>query len=182
MAELLRLLGKGEKLKIAFNERRAAFQIETGKDTSGLTRQHLSLFEGGGGQLSRITSRSSPRRPTSASSWSASCSCSACIARRWSPRKNPTRLRSKLRANLLEITASSPDFGESHESMAISYSGPELQVAFNPQFVMDPLRALTKDEVFFEAEGRGQPRGLQDAGELRLRHHAGAPELNARAG
>src|SRR3954452_5219957 len=37
VAELLRLLGKGEKLKIAFNERRAAFQIETGKDASGLT-------------------------------------------------------------------------------------------------------------------------------------------------
>ena len=63
----------------------------------------------------------------------------------------------KLSANLLEITASSPDFGESHESMAISYSGPDLQVAFNPQFVMDPLRALTKDEVFFEVKDEVSP-------------------------
>ena len=59
--------------------------------------------------------------------------------------------------NLLELSASSPDFGESHESMAISYSGPELQVAFNPQFVMDPLRALTKDEVFFELKDEVSP-------------------------
>src|SRR3982751_989049 len=37
VAELLRLLGKGEKVKIAFNERRAAFQIDTGKESGGLT-------------------------------------------------------------------------------------------------------------------------------------------------
>ena len=34
--------------------------------------------------------------------------------------------------------------------MAIAYDGPEVQVAFNPQFLMEPLKALTKDEVFFE--------------------------------
>ena len=63
----------------------------------------------------------------------------------------------KLTSNLLEITAQSPDFGEAHESMAIGYSGPELQVAFNPAFVMDPLRALTKDEVFFELKDEVSP-------------------------
>ena len=63
----------------------------------------------------------------------------------------------KLTSNLLEITAQSPDFGEAHESMAISYSGPELQVAFNPAFVMDPLRALTKDEVYFELKDEVSP-------------------------
>ena len=59
--------------------------------------------------------------------------------------------------NLLEIPAQSPDFGEAHESMAIGYSGPDLQVAFNPAFVMDPLRALTKDEVFFELKDEVSP-------------------------
>ena len=59
--------------------------------------------------------------------------------------------------NLLEITASSPDFGEAHESLAISYSGPDLEVAFNPQFVMDPLKALSKDEVFFEVKDEVSP-------------------------
>ena len=63
----------------------------------------------------------------------------------------------KLSSNLLEITAQSPDFGEAHESMAISYSGPDLQVAFNPLFVMDPLKALTKDEVFFELKDEVSP-------------------------
>ncbi|MGC4072822.1 MAG: hypothetical protein QM760_09930 [Nibricoccus sp.] len=63
----------------------------------------------------------------------------------------------KVTSNLLEITAQSPDFGEAHESMAIAYSGPDLQVAFNPQFIMDPLRALTKDEVFFELKDEVSP-------------------------
>jgi DNA polymerase-3 subunit beta len=39
----LRLLDKGEKLKIAFNERRAAFQIDTDKDASGLI-DNIYLF------------------------------------------------------------------------------------------------------------------------------------------
>ena len=46
---------------------------------------------------------------------------------------------------------------EAHESMAIGYSGPDLQVAFNPSFVMDPLKALTKDEVFFEVKDEVSP-------------------------
>jgi DNA polymerase-3 subunit beta len=41
--------------------------------------------------------------------------------------------------------------------MAIGYSGPELQVAFNPAFVIDPLRALTKDEVFLELKDEVSP-------------------------
>jgi DNA polymerase-3 subunit beta len=63
----------------------------------------------------------------------------------------------KLSSNLLEITAQSPDFGEAHESMAINYSGPDLQVAFNPAFLIDPLKALTKDEVFFEVKDEVSP-------------------------
>jgi DNA polymerase-3 subunit beta len=63
----------------------------------------------------------------------------------------------KLTNNLLEITAQSPDFGEAHESMAIGYTGPDLQVAFNPQFVIDPLRALNKDEVFLEVKDDVSP-------------------------
>src|SRR5206468_12276378 len=62
-----------------------------------------------------------------------------------------------LSSNLLELTAQSPDFGEAHESMAIGYSGPDLQVAFNPTFLMDPLKALTKDEVFFEVKDEVSP-------------------------
>lgn len=156
VAELLRLLGKGEKLKIAFNERRAAFQIETGKDSSGLT-DSIYLFskvvEGNYPNYQQVIPKETHQRIKLERELFLQCVHRAALVT--SEKSNSVKI--KVSANLLEITASSPDFGESHESMAISYSGPELQVAFNPQFVMDPLRALTKDEVFFELKDEVSP-------------------------
>ena len=156
VSELLRLLGKGEKIKIAFNERRAAFQIDTGKDTSGLT-DNIYLFskvvEGNYPNYQQVIPKETHQRIKLERELFLQCVHRAALVT--SEKSNSVKI--KLSANLLEITASSPDFGESHESMAISYSGPDLQVAFNPQFVMDPLRALTKDEVFFELKDEVSP-------------------------
>jgi DNA polymerase-3 subunit beta len=52
--------------------------------------------------------------------------------------------------NNLAITANSPDVGEARESMAINYKGKEMAVAYNPGYVIEPLNALTTDEVYFE--------------------------------
>ena len=52
--------------------------------------------------------------------------------------------------NSLEITANTPDVGEARESIAVNYKGPDLAIAFNPSYLMDPLKALTEDEVFLE--------------------------------
>jgi len=52
--------------------------------------------------------------------------------------------------NILTITANSPEVGEARETMAINYKGKELAIAFNPRYLIDPLNALTEDEVFIE--------------------------------
>ena len=52
--------------------------------------------------------------------------------------------------NKLEITANSPDVGEAKESLAINYKGNEMAIAFNPKYLIDPLNALSNDEVFIE--------------------------------
>ncbi len=52
--------------------------------------------------------------------------------------------------NSLSITANSPDVGEAQETMAINYKGKEMAIAFNPGYVIDPLNALTNEEVFLE--------------------------------
>lgn len=52
--------------------------------------------------------------------------------------------------NNLAITANSPDVGEARESIAINYDGPDIAVAFNPTYVIEPLSALTDDEVYME--------------------------------
>ncbi len=156
VAELLRLLGKGDKLTISFNERRAAFQIETGKDTSGLC-DSIYLFskvvEGNYPNYHQVIPKETHQRIKLERELFLQCVHRAALVT--SEKSNSVKV--KVSTNLLEISASSPDFGESHESMAIAYSGPELQVAFNPQFIMDPLRALTKDEVFFEVKDEVSP-------------------------
>jgi DNA polymerase-3 subunit beta len=52
--------------------------------------------------------------------------------------------------NQLAITANSPEVGEARETLAVNYKGKELAIAFNPRYLIDPLAALTEDEVFLE--------------------------------
>ena len=52
--------------------------------------------------------------------------------------------------NNLTITANTPEVGEGRESIAVNYKGKELAIAFNPGYLMDPLKALENDEVFME--------------------------------
>ena len=50
--------------------------------------------------------------------------------------------------NKLEITANSPEVVEAKEALAFNYKGPDLAIAFNPKYMIDPLNALVNDEVF----------------------------------
>jgi DNA polymerase-3 subunit beta len=156
VGELTRLLDKGEKVKINFNERRAAFQVATDKDTSGLI-DHVYLYskvvEGNYPNYHQVIPKETHQRIKLERELFLQCVHRAALV--CSEKANSVKI--KLTSNLLELTAQSPDFGEAHESMAIGYSGPDLQVAFNPVFLMDPLRALAKDEVFFELKDEVSP-------------------------
>ncbi len=156
VAELLRMLDKGEKLKISFNDRRAAFQINTDKDSSGLIDSiylYSKVVEGNYPNYQQVIPKETHQRIKLERELLLQCIHRAALV--CNEKSNSVKL--KLSSNLLEITAQSPDFGEAHESMAIGYSGPDLQVAFNPAFVMDPLKALEKDEVFFELKDEVSP-------------------------
>ena len=50
----------------------------------------------------------------------------------------------------LHIAANSPEIGEAKESISINYKGPEMAIAFNPEFLMAPLRNLDQDEIFID--------------------------------
>ena len=52
--------------------------------------------------------------------------------------------------NKLTISMDSSDVGEARETLPIKYTGKEITVAFNPDFMMDPLKSLTNDEVAIE--------------------------------
>ncbi len=59
--------------------------------------------------------------------------------------------------NHLEISAIVNDVGEAKEKVAIKYSGKDITVAFNPEFLMDPLKNLSTDEVTFELNNEMSP-------------------------
>ena len=52
--------------------------------------------------------------------------------------------------NTVEVTANSPDVGEARETMEVGYTGKPMQIAFNPEFLMAPLRNLESDTVYLD--------------------------------
>ena len=52
--------------------------------------------------------------------------------------------------NNIEITANTPEVGEARESLPVVYKGRDFSIAFNPEFLMAPLRNLADDEIFFD--------------------------------
>ncbi|MCF7837094.1 MAG: DNA polymerase III subunit beta [Candidatus Marinimicrobia bacterium] len=63
---------------------------------------------------------------------------------------NTRLLRMVFTKNQVELSVEVPEVGESREVLPIKYGGKDLMVAFNPEFVMDPLRRLHGDEVYLE--------------------------------
>ncbi len=52
------------------------------------------------------------------------------------------------RDNLI-IQANTPEVGEAKEEIPIKYNGDDISIAFDPDFLMAPLRALPNDTIFF---------------------------------
>ncbi len=158
VAELERALGKGESVKITFTERQVAFDIAiSGEDTaSGMVKSvHLvsKIVEGNYPNYRQVVPKETDQRIKLDRELMAECVMRASLM--LSDKHFSIKL--KLSSNLLEISGSSSEYGDSHETMAIAYEGPEVQVAFNPQYMLDPLKALSKDEVYFEFKDELSP-------------------------
>jgi DNA polymerase-3 subunit beta len=63
--------------------------------------------------------------------------------------------------NQLTISANTPDVGEAQETLSLNYKGEDLAIAFNPAFLVEALRALDQDEVFFELTDELSPGVLK---------------------
>jgi DNA polymerase-3 subunit beta len=47
----------------------------------------------------------------------------------------------------VDVTSSSPDLGEAHETLPVDYGGAPMQICFNAQYVLDFLSAVSTDIV-----------------------------------
>ncbi len=74
-------------------------------------------------------------------------------------KSNATRLT--FSANQLTISTQTPDVGEGRDTVAVKYAGKEISIIFNPEYVMDPLRNIDDDEVFFELNDGHSPALLK---------------------
>ena len=50
----------------------------------------------------------------------------------------------------VDVTSSSPELGEAHETLPVDYTGAAMQICFNAQYVLDFLSAVTTDVVALE--------------------------------
>ncbi len=150
VAELMRLLGQGPDVKIAFNDRQVSFEIRLGEQAqaAGLSKSILlvsKIVEGSYPNYRQVIPKETDQRiEIERELFLAAVRRAAKIT---TDKNNAVKL--KISKNRLEITGQSSE-GDFQEPVAITYEGPEVQVAFNPQFLIDPLCALVKDTVYFE--------------------------------
>ena len=66
--------------------------------------------------------------------------------------------------NNIDIVANTPDVGEAKESLPIMYKGRDFSIAFNPEFLMAPLRNLSADEIYLDLIDEMSPGVIKIAG------------------
>ena len=73
----------------------------------------------------------------------------------------------------LKVFTSSVETGESEESVSSSYSGPEIEIGFNAQYLLDFLGAVSQEQVAFEMKDKtsaGEMRPAVDPDNYRYRY------------
>ena len=165
ITELSRLLKSGGKVHVSNNERQVGFTIDIPTNDEGLVdriqlvskvvegnypnyRQVIPKEAGSKVRLEREKLLESVQR----------------AALMTDDRNNTIRMSVSKKSQNLEISAKS-DSGEAHEPIAVKYDGPDVNIAFNPQYVIEPLRNVTEDEIDFEFKDDMSPgviRGLKE--------------------
>ena len=63
---------------------------------------------------------------------------------------NGRAVKFQIEKGAVDVSSSSPEFGEARETLPVEYSGQPMQICFNAQYVLDFLAAVTTDIVALE--------------------------------
>jgi DNA polymerase III subunit beta len=74
-------------------------------------------------------------------------------------------IRVQFTSNEVRIFSSSVEMGESEESVPSQYDGPDLEIGFNAQYLLDFLRVIPQTQVCFELKDQKSAGELKPAGE-----------------
>jgi len=64
----------------------------------------------------------------------------------------------------VEVTSSSPEFGEAREVIPVEYDGGAMQICFNAQYVLDFLNVVDTDQVMLELKDEASQAVLKPVG------------------
>jgi DNA polymerase-3 subunit beta len=76
-----------------------------------------------------------------------------------------TPLRLLFSSNTLTVSAESQDIGKAHEAMPVQYSGDELAIGFNPEFLEAGIAAVKESPVFLRFISPLRPGLVKGAGD-----------------
>jgi len=65
----------------------------------------------------------------------------------------------------VRVFSSSVEMGESEESVTSEYQGPDLEIGFNAQYLLDFLRSISQDQVSFELKDQKSAGEMRPAGD-----------------
>ena len=77
--------------------------------------------------------------------------------------RDTTPLRITQKSDSVELMAVTQDVGQAHEEVDAQYSGDELTVAFNPDYLIQGLEAAPGDEVILETLDALKPAVLRSS-------------------
>ena len=75
-----------------------------------------------------------------------------------------TPIRLNMTSNGLELVAVTQDVGQAQENLDAEYSGEELTVAFNPDYLLDGIDVTPSEEITLETVDAVKPAILRGAG------------------
>lgn len=134
--ELERLLGGEEEVRILIDETQAAFEF-------GSVRLVSSLIEGSFPNYEMVIPKNHDKEII--------CNTAALLealrrARTVTNEKYNT-VRFVVTPTQMQLVVQTPEVGESHEDLPVEYEGAEIEIAFNPDFVIDVVRHISTEKT-----------------------------------
>jgi DNA polymerase-3 subunit beta len=74
------------------------------------------------------------------------------------------RVRLAFSGGALKFTVSTPDLGEAHDEMAVTYDGEPLEIGFNANYLLEILKYIPTDEVRMTMKAPERAATLEPAG------------------
>jgi len=152
LQELNRVLSSGDEVRLVFGQRDASF-------STGGVLLSTRLIEGDFPNYRGLIPKSQPNKATIDRDVLLDA-----LRRVRLMAQEATPVRVIMRDGGLELVAITQDVGQAHEDVDAEYTGVELTVAFNPQYLLDGAEVCGGERITLETVDALKPAVLRAAG------------------